>query len=130
MPESEFLVGIHLVERLQRSNPSTCPEYFRNIFHWEYGLHHSHCYSHCLPQLVRLVNAITSINSMRDIFTTNGADKLMCYMLTLLIVGVLGISYLNSNKLVDNMTIRKLFHILAFALFFPGILYNVMPPDE
>ena len=67
---------------------------------------------------------------MRDIFTTNGADKLICYMLTLLIVGVLGISYLNSNKLVDIMTIRKLFHILAFALFFPGILYNVMPPDE
>ena len=63
---------------------------------------------------------------MLTVFVVNGASSLMIYMLTTLVIGVTIISMLNSNSIVGNMTIRKLFHVLAFGLFYPGILSNVI----
>jgi hypothetical protein len=63
---------------------------------------------------------------MSTVFVVNGASSLMIYMLTTLVIGVIIISMVNSNSIVGNMTIRKLFHVLAFALFYPGILSNVI----
>jgi hypothetical protein len=60
---------------------------------------------------------------MMSIFVVNEASSLMVYMLTTLIFGVALITYLNTR--LSNMAIRKLFHVLALALFYPGILHNV-----
>ena len=62
---------------------------------------------------------------MLTVFVVNGASSIMVYMLATLIIGVVVISILNSREVVGNMAIRKLFHLLALALFFPGILHNV-----
>ena len=60
---------------------------------------------------------------MLSVFVINGG--LMVYMFTTLTLGVALITYLNTR--LSNMVIRKLFHVLALALFYPGILHNVRP---
>jgi hypothetical protein len=65
---------------------------------------------------------------MLAVFTEKGASYLNLYMLGILIGGLLIISFVNSLGEFSNLTIRKLFHILAFTMFFPGIIKNVPIP--
>ncbi len=49
----------------------------------------------------------------------------MGYMLIVLIGGIILVSIVNKKQGIDNMFIRKLFHILAFFLLAPGAFKNV-----
>jgi hypothetical protein len=46
-------------------------------------------------------------------------------MAIVLSLGLVAIYYANKSKEFGNMTIRKMFHILAFLLFLPGVIFNV-----
>ena len=60
------------------------------------------------------------LNSCIKIFTENGAETLMGYMLIVLVGGIILVTTVNKKHGIDNMFIRKLFHILAFFLLTPG----------
>ena len=62
---------------------------------------------------------------MKDIFLKHGAPYSLAYMAIILALGLTGIYYANKSKEFGNMTIRKMFHILAFLLFLPGVIFNV-----
>jgi formate hydrogenlyase subunit 4 len=62
---------------------------------------------------------------MKTIFTENGALFLLGYLLIFMIMGTFAISKLNSLKEFNNLQIRKMFHVLAFLLFLPGVFINV-----
>jgi uncharacterized membrane protein len=49
----------------------------------------------------------------------------MVYMFVTMSMGVGLISYLNKTGEYSNSMIRKMFHVLAFVLFVPGINFNV-----
>jgi len=51
--------------------------------------------------------------------------KLFTYMAVVLSLGVFAIYQIEQLKLFDLNTIRKMFHFLAFILFFPGMIANV-----
>jgi hypothetical protein len=46
-------------------------------------------------------------------------------MAIILAIGLTGIYYANKSKEFGNMAIRKMFHVLAFLLFLPGVIFNV-----
>ena len=62
---------------------------------------------------------------MNDIFLKHGAPYSIAYMAIVLSLGLVAIYYANKSKEFGNMTIRKMFHILAFLLFLPGVIFNV-----
>ncbi len=62
---------------------------------------------------------------MKSIFTQNGALFLLGYLLIFMTLGTIAISKLNSLKEFTNLQIRKMFHVLAFFLFLPGVFINV-----
>ena len=55
----------------------------------------------------------------------HGAQYSLAYMSIVLALGLTGIYLANKSKVFGNMTIRKMFHILAFLLFLPGVILNV-----
>ena len=55
----------------------------------------------------------------------HGAPYSIAYMAIVLSLGLVAIYYANKSKEFGNMTIRKMFHILAFLLFLPGVIFNV-----
>lgn len=62
---------------------------------------------------------------MNDIFLKHGAPYSLAYMAIILALGLTGIYFANKSKEFGNMAIRKMFHILAFLLFLPGVIFNV-----
>ena len=62
---------------------------------------------------------------MNDIFLKHGAPYSLAYMAIILAIGLTGIYYANKSKEFENMVIRKMFHVLAFLLFLPGVIFNV-----
>ena len=64
---------------------------------------------------------------MADIFTLEGAARLNLYMFSVMVLGTVILSKVNGR--LSNMSVRKLFHLMAFALFFPGVASNVLTPS-
>jgi hypothetical protein len=62
---------------------------------------------------------------MKTIFTEKGALFLLAYLLFFMTVGTFAISKLNALKVFTNLQIRKMFHVLSFFLFLPGVFINV-----
>jgi hypothetical protein len=58
-------------------------------------------------------------------FLKHGAPYSLAYMAVVLALGLIAIYFAKKSKEFGNMTIRKMFHILAFLIFLPGVIFNV-----
>jgi len=62
---------------------------------------------------------------MLEVFTKKYAALLTVGMGVLLPVGIVVIYILNDSGMYDNCTVRKMFHLLSFWMFMPGLIANV-----
>ena len=62
---------------------------------------------------------------MNEIFLSSSSLKVFSYLALVLAAGTMAIQLIDSLRIYETHTVRKFFHILAFVLFFPGMLANV-----